>query len=117
MSEIINKQQSEFDKENHPKTIQYKKLQSETEKLKQNINAKMQELHFTEEEKQEINDIIEYHELLKEAAKTPLANVYDDISLEDLEEKVLNNGKQIADNMLKVLNTHMKKIVDRKMNK
>lgn len=117
MSENLNNPKpSEYDKENHPNTIEYKRLQAEIGKLKQNIIEKMEKLHFNDEEKQEIMDIIEYHEILKEAAKTPLSKVYEDIPLEKLEAKVLGNGKQIAENMLKVLNERMKKITDRKKN-
>lgn len=109
-----NGQNEEYTRENHPNTIEYRRLTSKIAELKQSITQKMDELHFTDEEKQEIMDIIEYHEILKQAAKVPMSKVFEDMTLEELQAKVASNGKQVADNMLKVLNAHMKKIIDRK---
>ena len=107
----------ELEKENHPNTIEYKRLQSEIERLKLSIIARMDKMQFTDNEKKEIIDIIEYHALLKDAAKTPLININEKSILEDVEEKVKQNSQAIANNMIKAVNEKMQEIINRKLNK
>ncbi len=100
--------------ENHPNTIEYRRLMQEIEDLKQNIVNIMEQKGFTEEERQEILQIIEFHSMLKESYKKPLSRVSENQNYDEVSEIVLGNGKKIADNMLKVLRIKMKRIMDKR---
>ena len=117
MSNEKDLEQKEIDKENHPNTIEYKRLQDEMNKHLNSINATMDRLHFTDEEKKEILDIIEYHAILKEAAKNPLNNIRENMILEQVEKKVKDDILAVSNNMVRVVNEKMKEIIDRKLKK
>lgn len=105
------------DKENHPNTIEYKKIVAEREEYKELIRKNMEKLNFTEEEKQKIFDIIEYHYILMETAKIPLAQVGPNDVLDEVESDVKKAIKQISGHMLFVLRENFQKIMAGKNSK
>ena len=117
MSDEKDLEQKEINKENHPNTIEYKRLQDEMNKSLNSIMSTMDRLHFSDEEKKEILDIIEYHSILKEAAKNPLNNIRENMILEQVEKKVKDDILAISNNMVRVVNEKMKEIIDRKLKK
>lgn len=116
----IEKKKHEFyseinpDWENHPNTIEYRRLMQEIEDFKQKIMQLMEQKGFTEDEKESIMQIIEFHSMMKESVKKPLIRVTEKDNLEEIENVVIDNGKKIADNMLKVLEQKMKQIMDKR---
>lgn len=117
LNNMTDEERQAFEKENHPNTIEYRRIQAQIQHTIQEITEKMNRLHFTDDEKKEILNIIEYHSVIKEAAKQPLIKINENCILEEVEDKVKDNFKKISENMLKALNDKMKEIMDRKLNK
>ena len=115
MSEKISN--NEIINEEHPNTVEYRRLKENIQQRIQSIIDSMNRMNFTEEEKQEILDIIEYHNILKDAAKIPLIQINENCILDEVENKVKENSKLIADNMLNAVNKKMKEIMDGKLKK
>ncbi len=97
--------------EDHPNTIEYKKILAEQAEYKEKIRKNLERLGFTEEEKKEIFDIIEYHYILMETAKIPLNNITENDVLDVVEEKVKLSIKEISKHMLMILRERVEKIM------
>ncbi|MBQ8475463.1 hypothetical protein IJ531_00210 [bacterium] len=101
-------------KEEHPNTVEYKKMLQEREDLKQSIRKNLLQMRFSESEIKEVFLVIEKNYNLLENAKKPLINVTPDDILNKVEDETKSNIQKISDNMLEELRAKVVEIQARK---
>lgn len=100
--------------EEHPNTIEYRKILKERDEVKASILQNLQKMNFSQSEIQEVFTIIEEKYKLVENAKQPLINITPDDILNKVEDETKNNIKNISQDMLNELRAKIVEIQARK---